>query len=176
MRYALHLMKYGKHNGLGKARIDQLFVDFYIEYRNYPFYKKIKSTTESHEVDLSSAGILTFPWDIDRLEGRLIVGRRKDFKWKYDSSNQFVTHIKPFDIYLVTGGNHSIFHGMFFSGGTIQSNETIDYTSILQDFDLTEDCFVNKENEPIEKSFFVKMNPEMEILFLLGKKLIEEPS
>ncbi len=91
------------------------------------------------------------------------------------SIKQSIIYIKPFDIYLVIGGNYSIFHGIFFSGGTIKCNETIDYTIVLQDFDLTEECFITKENEPIKKSFFVKMNPEMGTLFLLGKKLIEEP-
>ena len=173
LRYASHLIKYDNHNGIAQMRDDQLFLDLNTLYRDYPSYYLSKSPIEEHNVDLSSSGILTFVWDKDRFDGRLIDGRKNDFKWMYDSINHYVTLIKPFDIYIVTGGNHSIFYGMFYSGGAIKCNNAIDYTNMLKEFNITEKYFIDSNGNKYKKSVFMEIHPELETLFLLGKKLIE---
>lgn len=136
LRFGTYVMSHEIHNSLGSIRADQLFIDFYNNYKDYPFYQKSKAEISEHDLDLSSSGIITFPWHKDRLEARLLDGRRSDFKWKCDD-NHSVTLINPFDIYIVTGGNHSIFHGMFYSGGLIKCDSAIDYSEVLKEFDLT---------------------------------------
>jgi|GEM_PF-5790179 len=173
LRYASHLIKNDKHGGIAQMRSDQLFIDFYTIYRCYHFYELSKSSIPEHDVDLSSSGILTFVWDKERLEGRFIDGRKNGFKWKYDSLNHYVTLIKPFNIYIVTGGNHSIFYGMFYSSGSIKCNNAIDYTNMLKHFNLTEKYFIDLKGKKYKKSVFMEIHPELETMFLLGKKLIE---
>ena len=74
---------------------------------------------------------------------------------------------------IVTGGNHSIFYGMFYSSGSIKCNNAIDYTNMLKHFNLTEKYFIDLKGKKYKKSVFMEIHPELETMFLLGKKLIE---
>ena len=169
----MYTLSHKIHSAMGSCRYDQLFIDFYNVHKEYPSLKKIKELTCNIRVDLNTAGILTFPWNKDQLSTFLKNTREDNFEWKYDFSNHHIINIKPFDIYIVIGGNHSIFCGMFNTGGEIYCTREIDYTQVLSEFSLCKDGFIGKDGKKYKKSFFMELNPEMEDLFLLGKLLIE---
>lgn len=174
LRFGMYTLSHKLHSAMGSCRYDQLFIDFYNVHKEYPSFEKIKEMPCNINIDLNTAGILTFPWNKDRLTSFLKNTRDDNFERKYDSLNHSIIHIKPFDIYLVTGGNHSIYCGMFKTGGQIQCSKEIDYTQIISDFTLCNDTFIGKDGKKYKKSFFMELNPEMEYLFLLGKLLIEK--
>lgn len=174
LRNGINILSHKLYTPVSSCRVDQIFVDFYTEYRQYPFYKKCISKECFYKVDLQKDGVLTFPWHKDRLFYFMKITHETNFNWKYDNLNHKIICIKPFDIYIVIGGNHSIFCGMFITGGYLPCTEEIDYSPILRELILTPKGFKTVEgNQFVKKSFFMKQNPETEDIFLLGKELIK---
>jgi hypothetical protein len=169
LKYILSVITSSEHHSMINIRLDQLFIDFYIIERHYNFYNSVKSYIENHTVSLRNNGFLAFPWRRDSLTWMFNKFNKDDFKWQ-DDFNHSVVSVKPFNIYFVNGGNHSIACGKFFNvDGTIQCDTAVDYTNILKDYNYNGKYFMNKKNKKINKPFF----KELSALFLLGKTLIE---
>jgi hypothetical protein len=169
LKYILSVLTSKEHHSLINIRLDQLFIDFYTIDRNYNFFNSVKSNIENHAVSLRENGFLAFPWKKDSLAWMFNQFRKENFIW-HEDYNHSITLIKPFNIYFVNGGNHSIACGKFFNlDGKIQCDTAIDYSNILKEYNFNGKYFTNKYGRNINKPFF----KELSSLFLLGKALVD---
>jgi hypothetical protein len=163
------VLKSKDHESIGNPRADQLFIDFYTIERGYNFFESVKTNIETHNVLIRENGFLAFPWRRDSLSWMFDQFKNDDFKWEQDT-NHSITLIKPFNIYFVNGGNHSIACGKLFNKeGVIQCNSAIDYTKILKEYNYDGEYFINSKGNKINKPFY----KEFVNLFLLGKIMVE---
>lgn len=168
-KYIMSVLKEENHFSLGNLRIDQLFIDFYTKYRNFNFYKEVVFSSCNIILDLAKDSVLSFPWNKSRLLSLFEYFINKDSIWKEDSVNHNVIFVKPFNIFFVDGGNHSIATGRYFRKGIVHCNQMIDYSFIIKNFDFDGKFFRDFQNHKINKPFI----EELGILFLIGKVIVE---
>jgi hypothetical protein len=153
MKYIFSVLTSEEHKSFFSPRLDQLFIDFYINERSYNFYDSVKTNVENHDVNLMNNGFLAFPWKRDSLTWMLNEFSHHDFLWKKDI-NHSITFVKPFNIYFVNGGKHSIACGRLFNkDSTINCDSAIDYTNILKEYDYKNGFFVDKNGKKINKPY-----------------------
>lgn len=171
LKYMTFIMSHPLHSNLETIYPDNLFIDCRSEYKRELFIKD--EICPEHIVDLTKAGILAWPWNKGRLQD--FITSKTDFY--YNSIRQEIVLIKPFDIYVVVNyGNHAITQAMFFGHGEMKCNEAIDYSPLLEELELHQKYFLTRNKVKIKKSLLLKHNPELETLFLLGKKLVHNHS
>jgi hypothetical protein len=153
----------------GILRNDMLFVDFYTIEKNYLFTENVKTNIEKHFVELRDNGFLAFPSNRESLIRLFKNFGNDNIPWQSDANHR-ITLIKPFNIYFVEGGHHSIACGKFFNKeGKIECDSAIDYTNILKQYDYKEGFFIDKNGKKINKV----LSKELLDLFFLGKIIIE---
>jgi hypothetical protein len=150
-------------------RLEQIFIDFYMVERDYNFFESVASHVEEHNVLIKDNGFIAFPWCRNSLLWMFEKFRAESFQWEQDV-NHSITLVKPFNIYFVNNGNHSIACGKFFNkDGKISCNSAIDYTNILQEYHYDGEYFVDKKGKRKNKPFY----KEFVNLFFLGKIMLE---
>jgi hypothetical protein len=169
LKYIFSVLTSEEHKSLYSPRLDQLFIDFYKIERDYNFFESIKANNVNHDVKIAKNGFLAFPWRRDSLTWMLDKFSYNDFEWKQDT-NHSITFVKPFNVYFVNGGNHSIACGRLFrKDSIINCDSTIDYTNILKEYDYKNGFFINRNGKKINRPY----SKELLNLFFLGKILVE---
>ena len=169
LKYILSVLSTEEHQSIWGPRLDQLFIDFYTTEKEYDFFNSVKTNVENHMVSLKDNGFLAFPWKKRGLVDIFHQFGKSDFCWQQDA-NHSITLVKPFNIYFVNGGNHSIACGKFFDkSGVLECDSAIDYSNILKKYHFNGEYYLNDERKKINKPF----HKELTVLFLLGKILIE---
>jgi len=169
LNYIFSVLTSEEHKSLYGPRFDQLFIDFYTIERDYKFIDSVKTDIENHDVKIIKNGFLAFPWRKDSLSWMFEKFPHNDFQWKQDT-NHSITLVKPFNIYFVNGGNHSIACGRLFKKDSIIScDNAIDYTNILKEYDYKDGFFINRKGKKINEPY----SKELLNLFFLGKILVE---
>ena len=169
-KFIFSVLSSEEYKSFGTPGLDQLFINFC----NAENKDKCSSSVNSeimaeHDVSLRSNSFLAFPWRRDSLSDKFEKMAADGFIWETDV-NHTITLVKPFNIYYVNGGNHSIACGKFFNKeGIIKCETAIDYTKILLEYDYDGEHFVNKKGEKINKPFHM----ELLNLFILGKAMVE---
>lgn len=170
LKHTLSVLTSKEDQSIGSPRLDQLFVDFYTVERDYNFYNSTKTHSKNHNVSLRGNGFLSFPWKRQSLSWMFDKFEDKNFICQYNDINHSITLVKPFNIYFVNRGNHSIACGKLFNkNGTIPCDSAIDYTNILNEYDFDGTYFKNKNGKKKNKPFY----KELSYLFYLGKILVE---
>jgi len=169
LNYILSVLTSEEHKSLFGPSFDQLFIDFKTIERDYKFFDSVKTNIENHDVKIIKNSFLAFPWRRDSLSWMFEEFSHCDFQWKQDI-NHSITLVKPFNIYFVNGGNHSIACGRLFKKDSIIScDKAIDYTNILREYDYKDGFFINRKGKKINKPY----SKELLNLFFLGKILVE---
>ena len=169
IKYVISVLSSKIHESLGLIRVDQLFIDFYNIEKEYKFLLNESSAIEEHDVILRNNSFLAFPWRKDSLSWMFEKFPNDNFVWKEDE-NHSITLVKPFNIYFVNGGNHSIACAKIFNkDGIIKCNSAVDYSKILIEYDYNGEYFIDKNKRKINKP----RNKELLDLFLLGKAIKE---
>ena len=170
LKHTLSVLTSKEHHSMRSPRLDQLFVDFYTVERDFNFISSTKTYNKNHNVSLRENGFLSFPWRRESLTWMFDKFEDKDFICKYDDIAHSITLVKPFDIYFVNEGNHSIACGKLFNkNGIIPCDSAIDYTNIIKEYNFDGKYFINSNGKKINKPYY----KELSYLFYLGKILVE---
>jgi hypothetical protein len=162
------LLKTPKHTAIGIYQPYDLFINSLIlkEKLNYDISNNLTYgiLDEPKKIKLGFDPVFTYPWrEESELDCLLNIGGENKFQM---STNHNGIIILPFDICVVTGGNHSIFSGIIKKDGFIEIKNTCNFSEVIKDIDFDGKYYYLTKN--INKK--VKTSSELlGLIYYLGK-------
>jgi hypothetical protein len=130
----------------------------------------LRLNVEGYQVDLTKDIVLPTPWRRAGLVSALTsIGLGKTSgQWRQDS-NHNVTLVLPWNIGLVTGGNHSIAAGVLGHEGILSPTDVLDLSPLLDRVVCNGDQFINRYSSEIVAR---AKNGRMAALYEIGRLLL----
>jgi len=134
---------------------------------SYEILEKINfgNFEQPQKVRLGIDPVFAYPWGEDRISDCLLSIGEKNNNFKMSLNHKGVI-ILPYNICFITGGNHSIFTGIFKKDGYIEVDSYCDYSRVLNDIDFNgEYYYLSKNHSKKVKASSVLLG----LIFSLGK-------
>lgn len=164
----------GINKGLKNYMIEQIYGNISIKIDVEP---KITTVINKENIDINEIPILIDPWNKDRIINNILFFNNEDndFDWNNSNGNIQNYFIKPMNIIICRGGNHSQFAAKIKKQGITTITEVRDFSN------LYERIRFNGENYLDNKGNIIRVECDKDeiffysgIIFELGRYLMKE--